>query len=701
MAIQRYRVDDGYYDDEGNYVDNSYWEEYDDGVPEYDFGYGDDNTGTDTGSTTDSWSSGSGLFVDQEATAIADLPVGQRTNMGEGVWVTRNSDGSVSYEDPDGSTYTKTANGNYTTGSGASAVTYNPSSGTFTDSTGKPLQIGAGGASIPKSLQRLFVSSDGSLNLGALLPLLGGAYAVSQSGSGGKGGGASGYQGTIPTYTATRQAPGIGQLLSGNVLFKAPDTTQTNEDGTTSTVAGRVINPNTAAPSTGIAPSARQVAAAPEAAAPEAAVQNMAKGGSLEPGGFVIPADVVSHVGNGSSSAGLRLLAEKLGARPIKGKGDGMSDSIPTTVGGRQPARVANEEAALSKAQVDALGGAKKLYAMMDRIRQARTGTKQQGKKIDPNKFMPGGAVQGYAVGGVTTAAPFTTGSQSSLSNWAGDYVTDMLAKGKALSEMPYEQYQGPLTAGASDLQTKVSTGLNNTAFPSNLGTSFSSTGAYQAPNLNMDAYKTQPIGTGAAPAEGGITSSGIASALPTGAPASTGPTGIAAQYMNPYLQSVLTPQLEEMRRQAKINNMQGLGAFTKSGAFGGGRQAIMESENARNLLGEQNDAIGKGYATAYDKGLAQFNTEQGQAKSLAELMAGQGATDRGITADDVAANKAQFEEARLNPYKMVQFQQSLLDKMPLESKTYQQAEESGLTQFANTATTINNLLGMLKQTGT
>ena len=46
-----------------------------------------------------------------------------------------------------------------------------------------------------------------------------------------------------------------------------------------------------------------------------------------------------------------------------------------------------------------------------------------------------------------------TTGQESNLSNWAGPYVTDMLAKGQALSEMPYEQYQGALTAGPSQLQ--------------------------------------------------------------------------------------------------------------------------------------------------------------------------------------------------------------------------------------------------------
>ena len=45
------------------------------------------------------------------------------------------------------------------------------------------------------------------------------------------------------------------------------------------------------------------------------------------------------------------------------------------------------------------------------------------------------------------------TGSESSLSNWAGDYVTDMLGKGQALANQPYQAYTGPLSAGQSTAQ--------------------------------------------------------------------------------------------------------------------------------------------------------------------------------------------------------------------------------------------------------
>jgi len=82
------------------------------------------------------------------------------------------------------------------------------------------------------------------------------------------------------------------------------------------------------------------------------------------------------------------------GGRMLKGPGDGMSDDIPATIAGRQPARLANEEFVIPADVVSHLGngsseaGAKQLYKMMDRIRKARTGTKKQGKQINPEKYL-------------------------------------------------------------------------------------------------------------------------------------------------------------------------------------------------------------------------------------------------------------------------------------------------------------------------
>ena len=113
--------------------------------------------------------------------------------------------------------------------------------------------------------------------------------------------------------------------------------------------------------------------------------------GGMSKGGFVVPADVVSALGNGSTDAGLRTLQAKLGAvRPIKGKGDGLSDSIKTSIDGEQPARVADGEAYIPPSTVakvgggDASKGAKKLYAMMDRVRKQAHGKTTQQRKVNP-----------------------------------------------------------------------------------------------------------------------------------------------------------------------------------------------------------------------------------------------------------------------------------------------------------------------------
>ena len=93
-----------------------------------------------------------------------------------------------------------------------------------------------------------------------------------------------------------------------------------------------------------------------------------------------------------------------------------------------------------------------------------------------------------------------------------------------------------------------------------------------------------------------------------------------------------------------------------------------MESEAARNLLQEQNKTIGAGYSNAFDKAMSQFNTEQARDLSLAKFMSDQGGQQRGIEAEGIAADKAAFEAARENPYKMLQFQQSMLQGMPISA---------------------------------
>ncbi len=254
------------------------------------------------------------------------------------------------------------------------------------------------------------------------------------------------------------------------------------------------------------------------------------------------------------------------------------------------------------------------------------------------------------------------TGTSQSLSDWAGGYVTDMLGKGAALADLPYETYTGPLTAGQSELETKAFEGIAGLTIPTD------AMGAFTPDTFSAES---------------------------------------AQQYMNPYLQAALNPQIEEARRQAEITRLQDAGRLTKAGSYGGSRQAVLESIGNRDL-GQNLAAItGEGYRTAYDKALGQFNVEQGRSMEAQEAaniyglsalqkIADLGAKQRAIEAEGIAADKTQFEEERDFPYKAVQFQQSLLQGLPLETQDYSYMQPSQLSSVLSGAGGLTELYDLL-----
>jgi hypothetical protein len=89
------------------------------------------------------------------------------------------------------------------------------------------------------------------------------------------------------------------------------------------------------------------------------------------------------------------LLSLHRGGNFLSGRGDGMSDDIPAMIGAKQPARLADGEFVIPADVVSHIGngsskaGAEKLYAMMDKIRQERTGRKRQSPQINAAKYLP------------------------------------------------------------------------------------------------------------------------------------------------------------------------------------------------------------------------------------------------------------------------------------------------------------------------
>jgi len=92
--------------------------------------------------------------------------------------------------------------------------------------------------------------------------------------------------------------------------------------------------------------------------------------------------------------------------------------------------------------------------------------------------------------------------------------------------------------------------------------------------------------------------------------------TGSVGQYMSPYMSNVVARQQEDAQRQADIAGTQQQSNATRAGAFGGGRDAIMRAEAARNLARQQGDIFAQGQQNAYQQAMQQFN--QSQAQNLA-----------------------------------------------------------------------------------
>ena len=104
---------------------------------------------------------------------------------------------------------------------------------------------------------------------------------------------------------------------------------------------------------------------------------------------------VLNAARGGIMQAGLGSYAAGGNPRLLKGPGDGMSDNIPATIGGKQPARLADGEFVVPADVVSHLGngstdaGAKKLHGMMDKVRMDRTGKKKQAPAVKAKKYLP------------------------------------------------------------------------------------------------------------------------------------------------------------------------------------------------------------------------------------------------------------------------------------------------------------------------
>jgi len=239
-------------------------------------------------------------------------------------------------------------------------------------------------------------AADG-LDWGNLLAL-GGSYMLNQSGATSSQTPPTGYQGGIPEYTVVRAPvpvqipenyrPGsAGRQYFSDTRYVAPEQADTARTAAQEQAQGiAALGRTNPFIERRPAPMPRPQAPAinPLMAQPASAVGQM-----MPP---PTPQGLAGFQPRFAAGGGIMALA---GGKYLNGGTDGMADVVPANIDGRQEARLSDGEFVIPADVVSHLGngnsdaGAKMLYSMMDRIRQARTGRKEQGRRINPNKYLP------------------------------------------------------------------------------------------------------------------------------------------------------------------------------------------------------------------------------------------------------------------------------------------------------------------------
>lgn len=322
-----------------------------------------------------------------------------------------------------------------------------------------------------------------------------------------------------------------------------------------------------------------------------------------------------------------------------------------------------------------------------------------------------------FSMGGGGSAGPTnTTVQNTNLPDYVQPYVTSML--GAAQKQMfntngsgaitgfkpyvPYSSNPQDYVAGFSPMQQQSFQGAQNLQLPDQYNQ-----GSQMAAGAGMGSMYT----AGQAGQAGNQYNS-----------MATNPNATQA-FMNPYLQNSLDPQLAEIRRQYGITGTQEQGNATQQGAFGGSREALMASENNRDMNTAMNTAIGTGYNNAFGAAqqAQQFGSTlglQGQqaalqgygqansaANTLGQLGTSQLAGQQGIIGlqnqyggqqqaqQQQMVNQAiqNYAQAQQQPMQNLANLSGLLHGLPLQNTTTQgyQAAPSGISQLAGIGTGI------------
>jgi hypothetical protein len=239
--------------------------------------------------------------------------------------------------------------------------------------------------------------------------------------------------------------------------------------------------------------------------------------------------------------------------------------------------------------------------------------------------------------------------SQSTLSPNFASYVYDMLGKGQAAANQPFQPFTGERFAGASPLQQQAFQGIGGLKVPEQFGQAAGIAGnvastasglAYNPQQFTNQFANPGQYQTGQFNSQFASPEQYQAGQFKTG----LGSIGSVADYMSPYTSGVTDIAAREARRQADIGRNAEQGRLAQAGAYGGSRQAIMESERQRNLGTQIGDIQTQGLQSAYDRAVAQRQQEAQlglQAQQYGEQSRQFGA-GQGMTAAQAAAQYGQ-----------------------------------------------------------
>lgn len=292
-------------------------------------------------------------------------------------------------------------------------------------------------------------------------------------------------------------------------------------------------------------------------------------------------------------------------------------------------------------------------------------------------------------------SAPASQTQISDLPEWAKPYAKETLGKAQALTDInqnPYQAYGGERIAGFAPMQQQAFQTAGQMQ-PSQLG---------QQAGQFAGAATLGALGTGYDPTQAVY----LQAQAPQLQQYQMGPAERvradmfggrqAAQYMSPYIEQAMAPQLREAQRTSEMQRLADQAQAVRAGAFGGGRQAIVEAERQRNLGTQMGDIRARGLQAAYEQAAQQFNQDAARRLQAAQLNQQAGLTVGGQNLQ--AALGVQQLGAQTGLQAQLANQQAMQQARQLEEQSRQYGAGLGL-QGLQTALQGAGQMGQLGQT--